>query len=113
MIVNCASRWRAHGQSPSGARRLGVNCWLRRLVSRLVSEAQRGPSALPVMVTVIPRMWLKKIEVIAYITKSASFFSGSPLLRTKQLSALDEEQSWDGWPPGKFLRQCVTDDESC
>ena len=37
-----------------------------------------------------------------YITKGAPFFSGSPLLRTLQLSVLAGEQSWDGDLLGSF-----------
>jgi len=42
--------------------------------------------------------------VTTYITKGGPFFSGNPLLRTLQLSVLAGEQSWNGWPPEKFLR---------
>jgi len=52
---------------------------------------------------IIPlQLWFKRIEVTAYITKGASFFLGSPLLRTPQLKVLVGEQFWDGWPPRKF-----------
>jgi len=44
---------------------------------------------------VTPRVWLNRIEVTTYITKVALFFSGSPLVRTPQLSVLAGEQSWD------------------
>jgi len=47
-----------------------------------------------------------------YIAKCAPFFSGSLLLRTSQLSVLAGEKSWDGWPPGKFLKHCVSEDEA-
>jgi len=53
------------------------------------------------------------IEVTTYITKDAHFFSGSSLLRTPQLSVLAGEQFSDGWPPGKFSRQHVSEDEAC
>ena len=36
--VSCASGWRAHGQSPSGAKILGVDLRSRGLVSRSVGE---------------------------------------------------------------------------
>jgi len=48
---------------------------------------------LQVAVIVTPRAWFKRIEVTTYITKGASFFLESPLLRTPQLSVLVGEQS--------------------
>ena len=83
-IVSCASGWRAHGQSPSGAKILGVDRQSRGLVSRSIVEAQQGRCALQVGVIVTPRVRLKRIEVTTYITKGAPFFSGSPLLGTPQ-----------------------------
>jgi len=110
--VSCAGGWIAHGQSLSGTKILGVDRCSRGLVSWSVSEAQRERCALQVGVIVTPRVWLKRIEVTTYITKGASFFSGSPLLRTLQLSVLTGEQSWDGWSPGKFSGQHVSKDEA-
>jgi len=47
-----------------------------------------------------------------YHQKCTFFFSGIPLVRTPQLSVLACEQSYDGWPPGKFLRQRVSEDKA-
>jgi len=72
--VSSASGWLAHGQSPSGAKILGVDRRSRGLTSRSVGEAQRGRCVLQVRVIVTPRVWLKRIELTIYITKGAPFF---------------------------------------
>jgi len=51
--------------------------------------------------------------VTTYIIEGASFFFGSPLRRNTQLSVLVVEKSYDGWPPGEFSRQQVSEDETC
>jgi len=96
MNVCCANGWRAHGQSPSESRILGVDRRSRGLVSRSVSEAQRGRCAFQVRVVVTPRGWLKKIKVTTYIIKGVPFLLGSSLLRTPQLNMPAGKQSWDG-----------------
>jgi len=111
--MSCASGWRAHEQSPSGAKILDVDRRPRGLVSRSVGQIQRGHCAFQVGVIVIPWVWLRRIEVTTFITKGAPFLSGSSLLRTPQLSVLAREQPWDWWPPGKFPRQHVSEDETC
>ena len=73
--------WRAHGQSPSGAKILVMDSKSRGLISRSVSEAQRERCALQVGVIVIPRVWFKRIEVTSYLTKAAPFFPGGPLVK--------------------------------
>jgi len=50
--------------------------------------------------------------VTIYIPKGAPIFSGSPLLKTPQLTLLTAEQSRDGWLPSKFPRQHVREDET-
>ena len=67
----------------------------RKPISQSVSEAQQGRYAAQVGVNITPRVWLKRIEVTTYVTKSAPFFFRSPLLRTLQLSILVMEKSWD------------------
>jgi len=84
---------RAHGQSPSDVKILGVDCRSRGLVSRSIIEVQLGHSALQVGVIVTPRVGVKRIEVTTYITKGTPFFSENSLLSTPQLSVLAGEQS--------------------
>jgi len=52
------------------------------------------------------------MKVTTYITKGVPFFLESPFLTTLPLSVLAGEQSWHGWPPGKFLKQCVSEDKA-
>jgi len=61
----------------------------------------------------MPRVLLKRFEVTAYITKGVPSFSGSPFLRTLQLSVLAMKKSYDRGPPVKFPGQCVREDEVC
>ena len=76
---------------------IGMDCGSRRLVSQPVNEAQQECCALQVGVIVTPCKWLKEFDATAYITKDASFFSGSSLLRIPQLSVLVGEHSYVGW----------------
>ena len=57
-----------------------------------------------------PESGLKRIEVTTH--QRCTFLSGSPLLRTPQLSMLAREKSWDGWLLGKFLRWRVNENEA-
>jgi len=57
--------------------RLLLNWEIESMMGTLYS----APKNIRETAIVITRLWLKKIEVITYITKGAPFFSGSPLLR--------------------------------
>jgi len=56
---------------------------------------KKGRCALQVGMNVIPQVCLESFEVTTYITKSASLFLRSLLLRTLQLSVFVMEKSHD------------------